>query len=248
MQTLELSEKIKKLNPDVKICLGGYCATYYYDEIFNISNYVDFIVQGEGEDTFRELCDVLNDEGDLNNIKGLIFRNNSDRNYTKNEIRPPFKKIEDFMLKTRKDVLVTQKFQRGELSTSRGCFGQCSFCVSHKFFDPTSQQKWRGIEPKKVVDEIIMINKKYNINTFTFTDASFEDSLNGIERMINILDLLIESNIKATFEVNFRSTIHKKITPDIMKKIIQAGIVCVFLGIEAFNEEDLRLYKKSATL
>ena len=66
--------------------------------------------------------------------------------------------------------------------------------------------------------------------------------------MINILDLLIESNIKATFEVNFRSTIHKKITPDIMKKIIQAGIVCVFLGIEAFNEEDLRLYKKSATL
>ena len=52
-QTLEACRRIKALNPNAKIMLGGPEVSYEWEDIIVLSE-VDFIITGEGEIPFRE--------------------------------------------------------------------------------------------------------------------------------------------------------------------------------------------------
>jgi radical SAM superfamily enzyme YgiQ (UPF0313 family) len=54
---IEMSRAIRKLKPGLPIVWGGYFPTLYPDVALN-NNYVDFLVRGQGEDTFAELLNA----------------------------------------------------------------------------------------------------------------------------------------------------------------------------------------------
>jgi len=55
---IEVSRAIRRVQPDLPIVWGGYFPTLYPDVALN-SDYVDFVVRGQGEDTFGALLEAL---------------------------------------------------------------------------------------------------------------------------------------------------------------------------------------------
>ena len=71
VKTLELAKRIR---PDTVTILGGVHPTFMYDEVLACSAAVDYIVIGEGEETLRQLLEVLEAGGDPETVAGIAFR------------------------------------------------------------------------------------------------------------------------------------------------------------------------------
>ena len=58
-EILKLSENIKKINSNVKIILGGPEVTYQSEKVLRENTSVDYVIVGEGEETFPKLIDFI---------------------------------------------------------------------------------------------------------------------------------------------------------------------------------------------
>src|SRR5229473_2228797 len=72
---IPLCRAFKAKYPSVPIVWGGYFPSLYPDTSLN-AGYVDFVVRGQGEDTFTELLAALRGSRDFSKIRGLSFRDN----------------------------------------------------------------------------------------------------------------------------------------------------------------------------
>ena len=73
---LDLSARLKRINPDIKIVSGGFTAGAYPDELLRRSE-IDFIVRGDAEGPFVRLVDALTDGGRVDDIPNLSWRGGS---------------------------------------------------------------------------------------------------------------------------------------------------------------------------
>ncbi len=238
----QISKEIKCFDKNILICLGGYSATYYAEEILDSCDEIDIIIEREGERTFLELCQKIEYKESYENQKGIYYREENGKTiYTGlNHI------VEDLseMPYSAKDIFEKNHMHLVEISTSRGCLNNCSFCYSHTYFDPTGNMRWRGRSVDNVFQEIVNVDRKYKVNKFYFNNASFEDSFPYKAFMINLCKRLIENKIEISFCVNFRAGFCKRCTEEEMILLKRAGLTGIFIGVEAFNESDLSLYNK----
>ena len=124
-QTLSVCERIKAINPDTKILLGGPEVSYEYEDIIAL-NHVDFIIIGEGEIAFQEFLDYYPNP-EL--VSSLVWKNGTEVNA--NKMAPMFdlKNFENSM---------PYRFDKPEdlinkvlyIETSRGCPYKCEFCLA----------------------------------------------------------------------------------------------------------------------
>ncbi len=83
---------VKKVNKDIKIVLGGPHVHLYPEETINLQG-VDYLVLGEGEETFKDLLNAIEDRSKLRNIPGLVFKDNDEIINT--GIRPAIKELDN---------------------------------------------------------------------------------------------------------------------------------------------------------
>ncbi len=123
----DLSKELKKVLPDTKIWLGGPEVSYDADRVLAKHPEIDLVVQGEGEVTFRELCEFYGGERftSLRDIAGICFRED-DQIYANVPRRPmdmddiPFVYYD--MDRFKNKILYYE--------TTRGCPFACSYCLS----------------------------------------------------------------------------------------------------------------------
>ena len=74
-ETLKICEILKMVKPDLKIILGGPEVSFDGKDILKDHPFIDFIVYGEGEKSFKELIKIfLDGKQDYSRIKGIIYR------------------------------------------------------------------------------------------------------------------------------------------------------------------------------
>ena len=71
-QAIPISKKIRKEFPTVKIIWGGYFATNQHKVVLE-SNYVDYVINGPGDNAFPQLLDALENKLPVDQIKNLIY-------------------------------------------------------------------------------------------------------------------------------------------------------------------------------
>jgi len=237
LKTLELA---KRINPGAVTILGGVHPTYCYEEIFATTDAIDYIVCGEGENTLRELLIVLEAGGDPATVPGVAFR--KDGVTVKTDKRCFHVDLDD--LPAAWDLLewpdykyfVIPNSRLGAISTSRGCDHDCIFCSQQKFWE----KSWRARDPHKVVEELEHLYHTYGVNVFLITD---EYPTSDRERWELFLDLVIEKDLPIYLLMETR-------TPDIVRdreimwKYRKAGVIHIYIGIEATDQETLDFIKK----
>ncbi len=161
---------LKSAFPQAKIVLGGCHPTAMPDEALS-SHDVDFIVRGEGEETFLELISGKDPE----KISGLSYRiENEHMHNPGRELLPDLD-----VLPVPAYHLLPMHLYRPPLGgyratpaismmTARGCPGRCTFCF-HRLWGG----KVRSRSPEKVMEEIDYLRNSFGIREVTFYDDTF---------------------------------------------------------------------------
>lgn len=245
---LNLSKKIKILNPEAKICLGGIHITATGQESMEESKYVDFLVIGEGEHTLAELLEALKKKTDFKQIKGLIYRNKKNGQIIKNELRPLIENLDSLPIPDL-DLIENLDFKNYKMVHagnkkviyilgSRGCPFQCTFCAAHLVHG----RKVRFRSPKKIVDEIESNRKKYGIDYVGFKDGTFTLNHSWVKE---ICSEIINRRLQIGFCVNARID---TIDEEMLQSLKKAGCQTIGFGIESGSQRILNKLRKGTTL
>jgi anaerobic magnesium-protoporphyrin IX monomethyl ester cyclase len=236
LKTLELA---KETLPGAVTLLGGVHPSFMYREVLE-SAAVDYVIIGEGEDTLRELLQVLEAGGDPGSVAGIAYRREGELVCTPR--RPLIGDLD--ALPAAWDLLdwddyryqVMPGSRLGSISTSRGCDHDCTFCSQAPFWG----KSWRGRDPRQVADELAHLHANYGVTVFQITD---EYPTRDPQRWETLLDLLIERQLPISLMMETR-------TPDLIRdrdligKYRRAGIIHVSIGVEGRDQESLDAMRK----
>jgi len=238
-QAQNVLKKAKDYNPDILTVIGGIHATVMPED-FN-KEYVDVIVIGEGDETFKELVDAYQKGEEFGNINGIAIRENERLIFAQ-----PRKLISDLDQMPLPARHLVEKY-RGEyfrqtwrpvvsLITSRGCPYRCKFCAIWKI----ANGKYRTRSPESVVNEIASIKERYIL----FSD---DNTLQDIKRAEKIYQIIKSRNIKKIYEAYARAdTVVRH--PNLIRKWKEIGLELILIGLESFRNSELKEMNKRTTV
>jgi radical SAM superfamily enzyme YgiQ (UPF0313 family) len=236
--TLTLAKLARSIAPGVPLVWGGTHPSMMAEQTLD-SEYVDFVVKGEGEQTLLELVQALKeDRKEFQGIDGLGWKHNG-KAILNNE--RDFLDINDlpFPYEGRgKDILLEYIRRSGDTlenigyESSRGCPHKCGFCYNVYFHKNVCRVK----NVEKVRSELMKL-KALGVNKMTFYDDTF---LAGKKEMMkSILPLLKEMDFEWIANVRI-NTFNKTL----LKQFKESGCVYLFFGVESPDDAVLKYIRK----
>ncbi|WP_091469264.1 B12-binding domain-containing radical SAM protein [Flavobacterium urocaniciphilum] len=247
-QAIPFTKKIKELFPETITVWGGYFASNQYNVCLQ-SGYVDYIINGPGDNTFPELLKALesNNLEQLPSIKNLIFKN-EDGQIIKNCVEAlldqdtlpkfPYEYLNTFY--PVRNYLAKTFMGNKTLSyhSSMGCPFSCSFCA----VVPIYNAKWKGMSANRIYEDVKYFKSNYNIDAIEFHDNNFFTSK---KRVLEFSELIINDNISYWGEGRI-DTINMY-SDEELKLMRKAGCKMIFLGAETGNDAVLKQMNKGGT-
>jgi len=226
----------------IKVIIGGVHASSLPEETLEKFERFDLLVKGEGEFTMLELAKKKL----IEKIKGLSYRKNGKIKH--NLPRELNNKLDELPFPARELLPMDRYFSAGAKQTpsdyilsSRGCPYQCIFCADHLVHG----RKFRFRSPENIIKEVEGLYEK-GVRDWDFIDDNFT-LIN--ERVEKFCDLMIQKELNKKMSWRCANGIRvDRITPELLKKMKEAGCYMVSLGIESGNEEILKKMKKDIDL
>ncbi len=133
----------------------------------------DYVVQGEGEETFSELCDALRSGADVRRIPGLWHKLDGAPASAGPRAALPAEDLPRMPY----ELLDLEKYVRRirfgrtlSVFSSRGCPFRCSFCYNVAFF---SGARWKPIDAQRVAAEVVALARRLRLDHVQFLDDNF---------------------------------------------------------------------------
>jgi len=242
---LEAAALIRSLAPRLPIVWGGVHPSLLPEETL-AHDLVDIVVIGDGEETFAELVDALHSGGDLDNVRGIIFRD-GDRQI-RTAPRPPFRleKIPEaaFALLDLDRYRLPSSISKGcclPIVTSRGCPFHCGFCYNARFHG----RKWRSLSAEQTLEWIRGLRAQFGIaDIFLLDDNFFVD----LKRVSAICSGLAKESPLGVHNANCRIDTLLQMSDGLLAQLRSTGFDCLFVGVESGSERVLRHIKKGITV
>ena len=241
---IQIAKGIKQNNPDCTIILGGPHATTLPEETLNNASEIDIIVKGEGEETIVELCNTLEGDGHIEDVRGIVYRNNGVIKST--PTRPPIMNLDSLpflayhLLPLDKYKLHPphgREYPVMAMLASRGCPYNCIFCSKSVF-----GSKLRCQSPERTVSEIVYLKERFKVKEIAFYDDIF--TLNK-KRTVQFTKELEEQNPDIPWTCEARVNL---INEEILREMKKAGCYMIAYGIESGNQMILNNLRKKITI
>lgn len=230
----------KKINPEIKILVGGAHSTMNGTKVFECKD-IDFACIGEGENTISDLLNTLENNRDLNLVDGIKFRENNKIITTKPRAYIDDLDTLDFALTTAPKVL--KNFDRypkrafGYVFGSRGCPYACTFCESKAMW--TRKVRYRS--PENIISELKQMYE------FGIRQVNFDDDTFGISKKnIKIINDLLEKELP-DMTYTCETVVQLAKDEQVVKDMKRGGCTGTYVGIESGNNEMLKSIKKTQT-
>lgn len=223
---------IKKFYPAVKIIMGGIHASLLPEQTLKEEE-IDFLVIGEGEETFKEFLIEYLGNKNYEKVKGLGYKKYG--NIVINMKRPAME-IDKVPL-VPWHLIKYKSYLKYEVLflTSRGCPHRCSFCYNENY----NFRKWRGMSVERVFEEIKHVEKFHPIRRYKFDDDNFTVDR---KRFFKILE-----NIPKNSFIYFETRVDY-IDEEWCRKVSEFRDVIIFIGIESGDQNMLDCHKKDLTI
>ena len=238
----EVSKFIKD-NSNVPIVWGGVHPTLEPFSTIN-NKYIDFVIEGEGEITFKKLVNKLNKNKHLKTISGLWYKE-------KNKIKKgPKRRLIELnktphlpyhLIDVSRYLREKNKEKRFLLETSRGCPNNCIYCNSN-FLDKGC---WRAKSTDKVIEEIKFILENFkDIKIIELVDSNF---FINYKRAKEILKEIRRYDLKLWVPGTEIYTLRNFIKNNNLK-LLENSCCYLGLGVESGSNKILRCIKKNLTV
>ena len=207
----------------------------------------DYVLIGEGEDTFADVLRVINEELDVDPgaIPGLAFLDDGELICT--EKRPVIRHVDELPLPAwdlidlrRYRDIWTRRHGRFSLNmvTTRGCPYHCNWCAK-----PIWGQRYNARSPENVVNELVWLQELVDFDDLWFMDDIFGLKPRWISRFADALD---EAGINIRFKCLSR--------PDLLQRVgetealARAGCDIVWMGAESGSQNVLDAMEKGTSV
>jgi len=245
-----IARDIKAFNSDIPVAMGGIHPSALPERTLREES-VDFVIQGEGPYTIAGLIECLGGRKAIKDVKGLWYWSNGEVEFTSQapvvadldeqldgyawDLLPNLDRyrahnmhcFQDFQKSQREDFSDVRS-PYAAMNTSLGCPYSCHYCCINAIFGKPGIRYW---SLEKVLSWIDVLVNKYRVRNIRFDDELFILSPKRVERFC---DMLIERNYDCNLWVYGRVDTTKDF---LLKKIKQAGINWICLGIESGNEK-----------
>ena len=237
---IEMSHALRAAQPGLPIVWGGYFPTLYPGVALN-SDYVDFVVRGQGEDTFSDLMQALTrgERDGLASIDGLSWRHggavvhNRERAFTRNHIAPSlrYEHLGDAKAYLAKTFLGARTAGH---QAALGCRFRCTFCgVAAMFRGATA------LPPAERLDQEIGFLKKLGADSIQFYDHNFFDRE---EDMVPLLEVLARHELP--WWCYARADALVNLSADTWRLVRKSRLRMAYIGAETPNDGLLKSIRK----
>jgi len=237
MQTIKL---VNVISPEIQVVIGGPHAHLFPEETLNLPG-VDYVVIGEGEESFSHLLDHINQPEELKRFQGLVFYhqgaivNTGVGALIRDLDALPFP-ARHLVPYQRYSSLLAKRTPVTTMFTSRGCPYRCTFCDR-----PHLGKRFRSRSPKSVVDEMESCIG-LGIREFLIYDDTFTVSR---KRVQGICEEIQRRKLEIGWDIRGRVD---TVDLDLLKKMRAAGCERIHYGVEAGTEKILKVLNKGITL
>ena len=237
-ECVKLLKSIKKIEPRIITVVGGHHPTVKPQDF--VDAFTDFVVIGEGEQTFSELVDTLELKHDPTRVRGLAIPQDGVVKFTGDR---PLIDLDDMPIPNREMTRqYREKYFRGAIKsyacmlTSRGCQFRCKFCCQWTLNKGT----YRIRKTEKILDELLQIQEN-------FIDFADDNSWGNVNWMSELFDKIKGAGIKKKYKLYARSDLVIN-RPDLIANWKEIGLKAVLIGFESFKDEDLNNWNKRNTV
>lgn len=226
-----------------KILIGAH-GTVTPDWVFD-NCCVDFVVRGEPELTCRELVEnILASKNEFSAITGLSYKmddkiiHNTDRFFQNNLDEYPWPDYEALPMHLYHYSTNDLPTPFSLMLTSRGCPGQCVFCLKKMMPD-----KYRARSAKNVYEEMRYLAENFGVKSVYFQDWEF---LIDKQRIRELCELIITgTEQEMVWGCSARAS---SLDAEIITLMGRAGCVLINFGFESGSPEILKQSKKGVDL
>jgi radical SAM superfamily enzyme YgiQ (UPF0313 family) len=224
---IDIARLAKDLEPDLPLVFGGIGATFLWKHLLAHFKQIDYIVLGEGEETFLQLAEALAGGATADqvaSIPGLALRTPKGIVQT-----PPAPPIQDL------DALPppARYFDFQHIALTRGCPGRCTFCGSPKFWG----RRIRSHSADYFVGQLAMLADR-GIRFFYVSDDTF--TLNNA-LVIEVCRKIIARELKITWQAIAKVS---AVNAEMLYWMRKAGCVQISYGVESGSEKIRHLFCK----
>lgn len=227
----KLAETIKRKYDAIPILVGGTHVTYNPTESLSDCGYIDYILAGEAEDSLPAMLNVLlNNSGNINDINGVVYRNEKGEIIQSNEKVSHASDLDNVPIPDYSLIPIEKYVARKEryiLDLGRGCLYNCPYC--------TSRLGVPGIRFRKVDMVLEEIKYAYNLGfrNFYFFDNIFTANK---ELVIELCRKIIKEKIQITWPC---MTVLEMVDKELLSWMKRAGCDLIAYGIETITQKAL---------
>jgi hypothetical protein len=240
LSTLMAAANLKRREKPPVIIAGGpqVTASKLSAELALRSGLIDLLVLGEGEQTLLEVYTAYCRTGaPPQDVPGTAIMKDGAVYYP-----PDRKQLHIYNLPAPSfDEMPLQAYQNDgdyrslPFQLSRGCTDKCSFCSEWVFW-----KHFRSDVPDHAVEQIGEMLDRYNAGFIEFSDSL----LNGHQSR---LEAFAEGVLSRGIEFGWTSFMRAQMDPERARLLKRSGCSGVFIGIESFSDEALKLMNKRRT-
>jgi anaerobic magnesium-protoporphyrin IX monomethyl ester cyclase len=221
-QTISVIKKIKKIQPHIKILLGGPEVSYEWKNIIDLDE-VDYIITGEGEIPFSAFLDQF---PNVSLIPNLVSKKNGVVNYIEQSQTFDVQNYK-YLMPYEKDDQLALKNKVCYIETSRGCPYKCEFCLA------SLDNKVRYLPNDAIKANLLYLMKHARV--IKFLDRTFNVKK---DFTIDIFKFILENHQPGNvfqFEIT-ADIIHPDIV-DFIRKNVPKGLFRFEIGIQTVNQK-----------
>ncbi|MEL6536395.1 MAG: radical SAM protein [Bacteroidota bacterium] len=238
----EMAKLGKKVGCKVLVCSSD--STDHTDKY--LAEGVDYVIQGEGEQTLLESLRALEaGNTDLSEVPGLTYLQEGERVRTRprsvmrdlDALPDPAWDLIDFS--------VYQDFWQNahgyfalNLATTRGCPYKCNWCAK-----PIYGNRYNVRSPKRVVDEIAMLQEKTGVKYFWMCDDIFGLKPGWVQEFNQL-----SKERGLSFKYKIQSRVDLMLNDNQIDALAESGLDTVWVGAESGSQAILDAMDKGTKL
>jgi len=232
---LQIAEQVKQLRPECRFVLGGPHASAVAKQTMERRAYVDAVVMGEGEHSFRDLISAYR-KGSEQAPPGVLRRNRDGR-VQDGGPRSLAPGLDDLPIPTY-DLYRGSQEEEIFIEVGRGCPFQCTFCSTAPFWG----RRHRVKSPERILKEIRLVQTLFQSRRVHFTHDLLTTDKHWVANLCNTL-IAVGSPVKWTCSARTDT-----VDCGLLELMAAAGCNAIYFGIESGSERVLNEIQKNVPI
>jgi len=221
---LYISQCLKKVNPSLVIILGGHEVSHDSAELMGESEWIDYVIRGEGEKPMLALLDRISSGKNCSDVPSLTYR------FGEDIVQNPLcdaGNLNEYPF-AYDDTICDFKGKIVYYESSRGCPFNCSYCLSG------DNRRVSYLELDRVKKELLFFIHN-NVPLVKFVDRTFNADK---KRAYEIFRFIIEHSKNTRFHFELAGNLIDDETIELLKTAPE-GLIQFEIGVQSTNPDTI---------